>query len=253
MSETSKKRSSAKGKGSIVLEILAVLLAVALIFSITYPSKLWKQEDKNEAQCRENLWHIYFAELTYMETNLAYNDTLSKVVDFIFSDTSGKKLRRFTGLDSILGGKIIKEFRQVADVVTITMDSVFGQGPDSMITKNVDITIPALLDSMTSFTQAVDLDTAEAFILDSLRTWPKYAARIDSIATIALNNLYLCPTVGREYLVVANNDTTPKLVSIFCPLDSTDQAKLKANFSQSFLGGLRIENHGKIENGAKSW
>ena len=253
MSENSKKRSITKAKGSIVLELLAVLLAVALIFSITYPNKLWKQEDKNVAQCRENLWHIYFAEITYLETHLAYNDTLSKVVDLIISDTTGSRLRRFAGLDSILGGKIIKEFKKTNDMVTITVDSVFGQGPDSMITKNVDITVSALLDSLTRYTQAADLDTAEAFILDSLRTWPQYAARIDSMATIALNNLYTCPTVGREYIITANNDTTPKMITIACPLDSTDQEKLHSDFMKSFLGGLRIENHGSIENGEKKW
>ena len=82
MSEKRRKKVL-KPKGSIILEILAVIFAVALIFSLIYPGKLWKQEEQNQDKCRENMWHIYFAEITYLDANLVYNDTLEKVIDFI--------------------------------------------------------------------------------------------------------------------------------------------------------------------------
>ena len=249
----SKPKKVLKAKGSIILEILAVLLAVALVFSLTFPNKLWKEEENNQELCRDNLWHIYFAEVTYLDANLVYNDTLEKVINFIVDDTTGKLLPRYASLDSILGNEIIKSFKDVEDVVTITVDSVFGEGPDSVITNMVEININALVDSMLSFANDVDLDTTEAFVLDSLRAWPPYSEQIDSIALATLNQLYACPTTGNEYIVNVNNDTIPKLIDIFCPIDSTDQEKLKSDFKSSFLGGLKIKNHGGLISGEKDW
>ncbi len=253
MSENTPKKKVLRAKGSIVLELLAVLLAVALIFSLLYPAKLWKAEEESQELCRDNLWHIWYAEITYMEDNLAYNDTLEKVVDFIVSDSTMKKLHRFTNLDTILAGAIIKNFQGLTDTVSITVDSVFGEGPDSVITNIVGIQVGALVDSMLVFADDADLDTTEAFILDSLRTWEAYAAMIDSMAFKTLDQLYLCPTVGREYIVKANNDTTPKMIDIYCPIDSTDVERLKEDFKLSFLGALKIKNHGALEQGEKSW
>ena len=253
MSENRPSTKQFKAKGSILLELLAVILAVALVFSLTYPNKLWKAEDKNQNQCRENMWHIYFAEVTYLDANLVYNDTLAKVIDFIVSDTTGKRLKRYTSLDSILGGQIIKSFKQLDDKVTISVDSIFGAGPDSVITKMVDINISALVDSLVNYANEVDLDTTEAFVLDSLRFWPEYAAKIDTTAFLTLDHLYTCPTANREYIITVNNDTIPKLINISCPLDSTDQEKLAEDFKRSFLGGLKIENHGALDNGEKTW
>lgn len=253
MSENKPKKKVLRAKGSMILELFAVLFAVVLIFSLVYPPMLWKAEEHNQEVCRENMWHIWFAEITYMEENLAYNDTLEKVVGFIVSDTTTQKLQRFTNLDTILAGDIIKSFKDVTDTVTITVDSVFGEGPDSVITKMADVQVSVLVDSMLAYANDVDLDTTEAFILDSLRTWAIYAAKIDSMAFNTLDQLYTCPTVGREYIIHANNDTTPKLIDIYCPLDSTDQEKLKEDFKRSFLGGLKIKNHGALEQGEKSW
>ena len=44
-----------------------------------------------------------------------------------------------------------------------------------------------------------------------------------------------------------------KLIDIFCPIDSTDQEKLKSDFKSSFLGGLKIKNHGGLISGEKDW
>lgn len=253
MSENKPKKKALRVKGSIILELLAVLLAAALIFSLVYPQQLWKAEEKNQELCRDNLWHIWFAEITYMEDQLAYNDTLEKVVDFIVSDTTTLKLQRFTNLDTILAGEIIKSFQGLTDTVSVTVDSVFGEGPDSVITNMVDFQVGALVDTMLAFANDVDLDTTEAFVLDSLRSWSVFAAKIDSMALKTLDQLYACPTVGREYIVKANNDTTPKLIDIYCPVDSTDKERLKQDFKRSFLGGLTIDNHGALEQGEKTW
>jgi len=113
--------------------------------------------------------------------------------------------------------------------------------------------VSALVDSMLAHAYDVDLDTTEAFVLDSLRAWPQYAEKIDTMAFSTLDHLYNCPTANREYIINVNNDTIPKMIDIYCPLDSTDQEKVANDFKQSFLGGLKIENHGALENGEKNW
>jgi hypothetical protein len=97
------------------------------------------------------------------------------------------------------------------------------------------------------------MDTTEAFVLDSLRSWEKYATKIDSMAFMTLDQIYNCPTAERKYLIDVNNDTIPKMITISCPLDSTDIEQVENDFKRSFLGGLKIENHGSLDNGEKSW
>ena len=242
-----------KARGSLLLEILAVLLAVGLIFTLTYPKSLWDKEEKKVTQCRDNMWHVFFAEITYLDSKLVYNDTLEKVIGFILSDSTEQRLRRYTSIDSVLGMDIVKTFRNVGDTVSINVDSVFGEGPDSVLVVQKQIAVAALIDSMLSFANTANLDTTESFILDSLRSWPDYSERIDSMALATLNQIYNCPTNNKPYIIQANNDSIPKLVNIYCPIDSTDKAKVKKDFKLHFLGGLRIENHGGIESGEKTW
>ena len=247
------KKQTEKAKGSILLELLAVVLAVALIFTLTYPARLWQEEEQNEKECRENLQHIYYAEVTYLDANLVYNDTLEKVIEFILDDTTNQLLHRYASLDSVLGSTIIKSFATMDTIVSITVDSVFGEGPDSVITLTKEYQVNTLVDSMLSFANDVDLDTTEAFIIDSLRHWPQFSAQMDSIAHKTLQTIYSCPTVNEKYIIQVNNDTIPKLIDIYCPIDSTHQKALKDDFKLSFLGGLKIENHGGLESGEKTW
>ncbi len=251
-----KKTAEQHAKGSIVLEITAVILAVFLIFTLTYPAKLWKAEEKNQAACRENMQHIYYAELTYLDSHLAYTDTLKKAVDFILSDTTGRALRRFANLDSILGQQVIKLFKHRTDLVPIVIDSAVGFNADStviLVKHSKRIPVNSLIDSMLIFTRAFDIDTSEAFILDSLRVWPAFAAIIDSVAEAKLQHFFECPTYQKPYLISVNNDSAIKRITISCPIDTPFIQKVNNSFKLGFLGGLRIENHGNIETGKVSW
>jgi len=251
-----KQDKNLKVKGSIVYELLAVVLAVALLFTLIYPNTLWEDEEQKQEQCRENLQHILFAEITYMNDFLYYNDTLQVVVDYILSDTTESRLEMFTDMDTVLTAQIIDYFvENIQDTVQITQDSLYGEEMDSIAVVMREIAVTALIDSMKKFVKEVDLsrDSSDEFILDSLRNWPAYAEKIDSMSLYTLNNLFTCPTSGKQYKIKANNDSTIKFVDVFCPLDSTDQEELKKDFKRYRLGGLRIENHGSIENFEKSW
>ncbi len=80
-------------KGSIILEILIVLMALLLVAVILVPNKIWKEEEQITRQCRDNMNALYEAERFYFKTNETYTDTLSKLLTFIQSD-SGLKQRQ---------------------------------------------------------------------------------------------------------------------------------------------------------------
>ena len=91
-------------------------------------------------------------------------------------------------------------------------------------------------------------------LLDTLYSLNEgWAEKIDSAVFYTLGDIRFCPTVNREYIVTVIDTSVIKYVNIACPLDSTDVEATKANFIEYHLGHKRIENHGKIETGEKSW
>lgn len=69
----------------------------------------------------------------------------------------------------------------------------------------------------------------------------------------SLEELQYCPTVGEPYRIVHVDTSVIKYINIYCPIDSEDIAAVKDDFVKSKIGDLRLENHGKIESGEKSW
>jgi len=91
-------------------------------------------------------------------------------------------------------------------------------------------------------------------LLDTLYSLNKeWARKIDSAVFFTLDDLRFCPTVNRDYIITVIDTSVIKYANIECPLDSTDVDAAKANFIEYHLGHRRIENHGKIETGEKSW
>lgn len=80
-----------------------------------------------------------------------------------------------------------------------------------------------------------------------------WAQKIDSAVFYTLDHFRTCPTVGREYKVTVIDTSVIKYIDIECPIDSMDVEATKADFFKYRLGHRRIENHGKIETGEKSW
>lgn len=77
-----------KPKGSILYEILIVLLTLGLIGSIVYPKKIWEKEEREREICRQRMLDIQNAELLYFSKNNAYSTDLREVIEFLKSDTS---------------------------------------------------------------------------------------------------------------------------------------------------------------------
>lgn len=75
--------AEAKAKGSIIYEILIVILAAVLVGSILYPKKLTEQEERNIELSRYRMDQIQKAALQYQKYSGVYTDTLSKIFEFI--------------------------------------------------------------------------------------------------------------------------------------------------------------------------
>jgi len=215
-------------KGSIVYKTLIVILAVALIATILYPKKLWREEAEKTKQCRSNMEHILYAELLYIGEHQTYTDSLDSLVRFIKADTTGKRLEMFANIDSTLSSSIMNYLKS-------------------------DTLAEVIIDSLLRYGHKYDIDTTEAMVLDSLRTYPKFAKIIDSLALYSLDHLFECPTVHKPYQITVIDTSAIKHLIIQCPIDSLDSLAVARDFKLSKLGGLVITNHGKIEDGERSW
>ncbi len=99
---------AAKGKGSLILKILIVILAVALWETITIPNKLWTEEKRMTTEGRKNLEAVYEAERFYNSQTKEYipSDSLEKLVVFIENDSSLQKKQRIGELTNVLYNSI---------------------------------------------------------------------------------------------------------------------------------------------------
>jgi hypothetical protein len=84
---------------------------------------------------------------------------------------------------------------------------------------------------------------------------PGVEAVIDMIYNTGplLDQIYTCPAIGDTYKLVLEDTTVFKYINIYCPVDSVDIEAVKRDFLRYRIGGYRLENHGKIERGVKSW
>lgn len=219
----------ARSRGSIIYKLLIVILMVALVATILFPKSLWNKEAQSTKLCRENMEHILYAEYVYLSENNTFTDTLGKAIDLIKNDTTGMLLRNFENTDSLLSVKIMN------------------------FMKSEDTTAAAIIDTLAEYGRLYGVDTTAALILDSLRTYSQFNEKIDSIALATLDNMGLCPTVHRPYYIQVVDTSAIKVVNVKCPVDSLDSLAVSKDFKLSKIGGLRISNHGAIEDGEKSW
>ncbi len=75
-----------KPKGNIVYEILIVILIVALIGAIIYPSRVWKNEEEIQDICRSRMETIHQIELRYIFKTNTYSDSIPELRNTVLSD-----------------------------------------------------------------------------------------------------------------------------------------------------------------------
>ena len=90
------------GKGSILLEILIVLMALLLIAVIIIPNQIWEEEESVTSTCRQNLNALYEAERFYYQRNSTFTDSLGKLLTFVQADSGLNKRQTLVSLTNSL-------------------------------------------------------------------------------------------------------------------------------------------------------
>lgn len=290
-----------KSRGSIILEILIVILIVALIATILYPKKVWRDADLNAAACRKNMDKILKAELVYLKYHNTYEDTLDKVISFIESDTTGTLILEYIYSDTALAIQIkdkltqqdsmadlkIKSFLADTTLFVVLATTKYDSNLATVILKRLESTplansIKAArntdssnvwilaelskeilpLDIMSPLEQDDSLKLVLARIkpeitvgalIDTLHKNPLWAAQIDSEVKKNFQAIQFCPTYQAPYKLSVIDTSVIKYLNINCPIDSIDIENTKRDFKLYHLGHLRLENHGSIDGGEKSW
>jgi len=291
-----------KAKGSIILELLIVVLVIALIATILYPKRIWEEEEKNTENCRSHMDRIFKAEMIFLKYHNNYTDTLDQLISFFKEDTTKKVIRDYYMADTALAETMTDFLTQsdsAADLVvrnlfadtlmaalieainydsnlahvilnrledTVVKDSVIAKratGTDDVeILKELDKNFAAIDlyepikddDSLSLVFDRMMPEVSTGSLLDTLYTINTgWAQKIDSAVFYTLDDLKTCPTVNREYILTVIDTSVIKYINIECPVDTPDIKASKKNFVEYRLGHRRIENHGKIETGDKSW
>lgn len=200
-------------KGSIIFEILIVILTIILILTIWYPKKVWQQLDRDEMLCRDRMHRVYDAEVLYNYKYSTYTDTLDSVMKYVKTDKIFDTDTVMSALRDTFFVKIYRDYLRDYEKMPTTKatDSAFHVVADTTDTSKYEI-IYAMMDSIKK-----------------------------------------CPAVQRPYNITVVDTSAAKGIIIQCPIDSTDIEKANSNFVFHFLGGGSLENHGKIENGEPSW
>ena len=77
-----------EGKGSIVLEILIVILTAALVAVILIPGKIWKEEAQEQQKAHYNMMSIYDAEKDYKDLTGGFTTDPAKLIKVVHSDSA---------------------------------------------------------------------------------------------------------------------------------------------------------------------
>jgi len=294
--------AKAKAKGSIILEILIVILVIALIATILYPKRIWEEEEKNTQKCRANMDRIFKAEMIFLGYHNNYTDSLDQLISFFEQDTTKKAVRQYFMIDTSLAETMTDYLTQSETEADLVVRNLFADtlmyaiieaiNYDSNLahvmlnrlentslgdtirakrsTGNNDVAILKELDkkfagidlyepikdddSLSLIFNRMTPEVSIGSLLDTLYILSEnWSRKIDSAVFYILDDFRTCPTVNRDYLITVIDTSVIKYVNIECPIDSLDIETTKTNFVEYHLGHRRIENHGKIETGEKSW
>lgn len=290
-----------KAKGSIIYELLIVILGVLLVGSILYPKRVTDLEKTNTETCRYRMGEIEKAGLQYHKYRGGYTDTLSQIFDFIrtsdeyqvFVDTliiggldsiatqlNNFKMREETILSNIplatdsvmidslteLQDSIKFDARNLAAYVEFLHDrmknlpnmpveqlrSAFLTVDSKQFTIDMDIVSNTMRNGLLSESESA-AQSVIAMMDRVAETFEDVRSRVPEYKGPGLDSLAFCPTIHEKFNLVHVDTSVIKYLNISCPIDSTDIAAVNNDFLKSTIGGLTLQNHGKIENGEKSW
>ena len=95
-----------KGRGSILLKILIVVLAVVLIAVITIPAQLWEEETFELNTARANMTSIYEAERFYFRMNNSYTAEPGELLTVVRQDSTLQQQQEVVNNTNVLAALI---------------------------------------------------------------------------------------------------------------------------------------------------
>ena len=101
-----------KSRGNLKYEIAIAALVIALIFTITYPSSVWKHEAELQNFCRSRMEAIQQLELRYVVFNNSYSDSLPAVIDTVLANPG-----QAMSLDSVINWEGLLPEKQLKKIV----------------------------------------------------------------------------------------------------------------------------------------
>ena len=208
-----------KAKGSIIYEILIILLVIVLVATLLYPKSVWNKIERESILCQDQMHRIIEAEALYIsfQGDFKYDSSLVNVIEFVKNESLWQK-----------------------DSIMVTMRDTFQ--------------VRLLVDYFRNYQDmATKVATDSAFFLVDNKSDSIVAMHVDSIFNNMLDKLYTCPTTGDSYHIEVVDTSSLKVLKVFCPIDSTDILSVNEDFWFQFIGGGELKNHGNIDNNEISW
>lgn len=99
-------------KGSLVYEILIVILLALLMGTILYPKSVWDSIDRETSLCRENMKKVQDAEILYIQMHEEHNydSSLVTVLEYIKNDSTWLEDSTMYALRDTFYVKLIQEY-----------------------------------------------------------------------------------------------------------------------------------------------
>ena len=235
---------ASKGKGNILYEILIVILTVALIATILYPSKTWKQENKSTEICQTRIATIQQFELQYIGLTNSYSDSVDKVIEAVLSDPNS-----VVALDSLVYWDGLVEKAELKNfVMEKDLPQALSNYISSKILSNQPLGKVAVWDSVQYKlidelkTVLASQDSVNTLAVDSSVVWDLvinddvYAYALDSdmpsraksrVQSAMRKNTPIYETAGWEYLKPAFYDSLNQLITLAQQADVWEKSENK--------------------------
>ena len=256
-----------KMKGSLVYEILIVILTILLVGSILYPKSVWDRIERDTLLCHDRMMRLADAELLYLQGSeeANYDSSLVKVINFVRHDSVWVTDSTLATLRDSFYVNIVRDYlRDYHDMATKpALDSAFAlvEGREDSLRIRAKAIKSRIADLSNVKTKSDSLKQALADLQASLDSLSQVIAKQDSLRHVTLNTvldkmfakMYTCPTVNDTYKVAIVDTSAIKTIKISCPITPAQEDSINSNFWFHVIGGGKIKNHGYVENGEPSW
>lgn len=108
-----------KRSGSLLYEILIVLLVIGIILSIFVPKKIWDEEANFEEKCHSNMLNIWTLETFYKAKMKSYTSSIDSLVSVLQSDPELK-----ADIDTSYSMQYYKEDETITELYYMPYDSI---------------------------------------------------------------------------------------------------------------------------------